>query len=399
MTEWPSTTVGEHVKRRIEPVALLPDVEYASLGIRYDEGVYIRNVKLGRELRTKMYRVQAGDFIYCILDSQRGPFDLVPEEMNNAVVTNKFPTYSVGPGLVPEFLKLTFQRQATLDAIGMARQGAEGRSEWKPDQFEAHVIPFPDSTVQARIVEIVSAVDNVIETLKTEIKAAQVVRVALLDELLQRRDETWNEVSVGDLGPLTRGKRFVKADYVPDGIGCIHYSQIHTDFGAYTHEVSTHLPERMRATLRFAAPGNLVIAGTSENVEGVLKAVAWLGDEPVAVHDDAYILAHTLEPRYAAYVFASPGFRAQVERVYSDTKVVRVSRDNLARLTVPIPPAEKQAEIADAMDTVDRQIAATTAELESTQLARAALLDAMLTRTIDVILDEPSENDATSLAL
>jgi type I restriction enzyme S subunit len=394
MPDWPTTAVGEHVKRRIEPVALAPDVEYSSLGIRYDEGVYVRNVKLGRELRTKMYRVRAGDFIYCILDSQRGPFDLVPEEMNDAVVTNKFPTYVVGDGLVPEFLKLTFQRQATLDSIDMARQGAEGRSEWKPNQFEAHVIPFPDRTVQERIVEIVSAVDSVLAALAAEVEAAQVVRVALLDELLQRRDETWDELPVGKLGPLTRGRRFVKADYVPEGIGCIHYSQIHTDFGAYTHKVSTHLPEAMRAKLRFAAPGNLVIAGTSENVEGVLKAVAWLGDEPVAVHDDAYILDHSLEPRYASYLFASPGFRAQVEHVYSDTKVVRVSRDNLARLTVPVAPAEKQAEIADAMDTVDHQIAATTAELESIRLARAALLDALLARTIDVILNEPRANDA-----
>ena len=395
MPEWPTTTVGEHVKRRIEPISLEPDVEYSSLGIRYDEGVYVRNVKIGRSLRTKMYRARAGDFIYCILDSQRGPFDLVPEEMDGSVVTNKFPTYTVGPDLVPEFLKLSFQRQTTLDAIGMARQGAEGRSEWKPDQFEAHVIPFPDTASQARIVEIISAVDRVLNSLEAEVEAAQAVRVALLDELLQRRDETWHESPVGKLGTLMRGKRFVKADYVAEGIGCIHYSQIHTDFGAYTHEVRTRLPEEMRAKLRFAAPGNLVIAGTSENVEGVLKAVAWLGDESVAVHDDAYILEHSLEPRFVAYVFASPGFREQVEHVYSDTKVVRVSRDSLARLTVPVPPPEKQNEIADAIDAVDRQIAATRAEIVSAQTGRAALLDALLTRKVVVALPSDDGNGAS----
>lgn len=126
-----------------------------------------------------------------------------------------------------------------------------------------------------------------------------------------------------------------------------------------------------------------VIAGTSENVEGVLKAVAWLGDEPVAVHDDAYILDHTIEPRFAAYLFASPGFRAQVEHVYSDTKVVRVSRDNLARLSVPVPPPDKQQEISDAIDAIDRQIAATRAEIVSARTGRAALLDALLTRKIE----------------
>ncbi|WP_431785008.1 restriction endonuclease subunit S [Microbacterium maritypicum] len=371
------------MSRRIEPVALQAEAEYSSLGIRYDGGVYVRNVKLGRQLRTKMYRAHAGDFIYCILDSQRGPFDIVPEEMDGAVVTNKFPTYTVGSELDPEFLKLAFQRQATLDAIGLARQGAEGRSEWKPDQFEAHVIPFPDRDAQSRIVEVIAAVDRVLDALHEEVAATQAVRVALLDELLQRRDSIWDVSTIGKLGPLTRGKRFVKADYVPDGIGCIHYSQIHTDFGAYTHEVSTYLPEEMRFKLRFAAPGNLVIAGTSENVEGVLKAVAWLGDEPVAVHDDAYILCHSLEPRFASYLFASPSFRAQVEHVFSDTKVVRVSRDNLARLTVPVPPIAKQKEIADAIDAVDAQIKATRAEILSTRTGRAALLDALLTRKIE----------------
>lgn len=98
------------------------------------------------------------------------------------------------------------------------------------------------------------------------------------------------------------------------------------------------------------------------------------------MHDDAYILEHSLEPRFVAYVFASPGFRGQVEHVYSDTNVVWVSRDSLARLTVPVPPPEKQREIADAVDAVDRQIAATRAEIVSAQTGRAALLDALLTR-------------------
>jgi hypothetical protein len=47
----------------------------------------------------------------------------------------------------------------------------------------------------------------------------------------------------------------------------------------------------------------LVIAATGENVEDVCKAVAWLGDEEIAVHDDCYIYSHTLNPKYVAYYF------------------------------------------------------------------------------------------------
>lgn len=55
MPEWPTARIGEHVKRVVEPVRLEPDHEYSSLGIRYETGVYVRSVKLGRQLRTKMY--------------------------------------------------------------------------------------------------------------------------------------------------------------------------------------------------------------------------------------------------------------------------------------------------------------------------------------------------------
>lgn len=337
--------------------------------------------------------MRAGQFIYCILDSQRGPFDVVPEEQDGAIVTNKFPTYEVGPDLVPEFLKLTFQRRATLEVIGAARQGAEGRSEWKPDQFEAHVIPFPPPRIQERMIEIMASCDVVSDALEAEVAAVRAARAAILAEMLQRRDDSWAEEPVGKLGTLTRGKRFVKSDYVDSGIGCIHYSQIHTDFGALTDEVHSWLPEKMRPKLRYAEPGDLVIAGTSENVHGVLKAVAWLGDEPVAVHDDAYIWKHSLEPRFASYVFASPAFREQIQHVFSDTKVVRVSRDNLARLTLPVPPRDVQESIADMMDAIDRRIAATVEESARAQAARVALLDALLTRKVAVSVAADDETD------
>lgn len=397
MPEWPTTTIGEHVKRVVEPVKLEAEIEYSSLGIRYGSGVYVRSVKLGRQLRTKMFRAGAGQFIYCILDSQRGPFDVVPEELDGSIVTNKFPTYEVDSDLMPEFLKLTFQRRATLEAIGAARQGAEGRSEWKPDQFEAHVIPFPPRQIQERIVEIMACFDAVRAALDAEVAAVQEARTAILADMLDRRDESWTEELVGEIGTLTRGKRFIKSDYVETGIGCIHYSQIHTDFGALTDEARSWLPEDMHPKLRFADPGDLVIAGTSENVDGVLKAVAWLGDEPVAVHDDAYIFKHSLEPRFASYVFAAPTFRDQVRHVYSDTKVVRVSRDNLARLTLPVPPRDVQESIADTMDAIDRRIAMTAEEGVRVQAARAALLDALLTRKVGISI--PEEDHAVDVAV
>lgn len=77
----------------------------------------------------------------------------------------------------------------------------------------------------------------------------------------------------------------------------------------------------------------------------------------------------------------------------SNTKVVRVSKDALERLTIPVPLPETQKEIADTMDAVDRQVKATSDEVARAQTARAALLDALLAHKIEVT---PVDSDIES---
>ncbi|MBY6383639.1 hypothetical protein HG717_06880 [Rhodococcus erythropolis] len=399
MPEWPTTPLSSLLTQHVpSAVAPAPDDIVQFAGVRwYGDGLFVREERRGAAIKGKIYALKPGTLIYNRLFAWKQSFAVVGDEFEGVVVSNEFPQFDVDPSqATPEFLALycsspSFAEEALNLSTGAA---AVSRNRLKEPDFLTLPAPVPPLAVQAGIVEVVTVIDAVIKALEAEIDAAAAVRVALLGELLRRRDETWEERPVGDLGTIIRGKRFVKSDYVPEGIGCIHYSQIHTDFGAHTAEVRTRLPEEMRSKLRFAAPGNLVIAGTSENVEGVLKAVAWLGDDSVAVHDDAYIFDHSLEPRFAAHLFVSPAFREQVERVYSDTKVVRVSRDNLARLVVPVPPRAKQAEISDAMDAMDQQITTTAAELDSARLARAALRDALLDRRIEVILPAPSTDES-----
>ena len=53
---------------------------------------------------------------------------------------------------------------------------------------------------------------------------------------------------------------------------------------------------------------DLMIATTSEDAEGVCKAVAWLGNKVIAISGDAFIYRHTLNPKYVAYIFQTSRF-------------------------------------------------------------------------------------------
>ncbi|WP_177243824.1 restriction endonuclease subunit S [Microbacterium sp. AR7-10] len=389
MTDWPSVPLAKLVTQHVPDLVTPEDDDIVRFaGVRwYGEGLFVREERQGSAVKAKCYALKPGLLLYNRLFAWKQSFAVVTDEFDGVVVSNEFPQFEVDTTqAIPEFLALycsspVFASKALSLSSGSA---AVSRNRLKEADFLRLEVACPPLEIQERILEVISAVDAAIDALLAETEAAEAARTALLDELLRRRDETWTDMLIGKLGTVTRGKRFIKSDYVDGGIGCIHYSQIHTDFGAVTDEVHSWLPEQMRPKLRFAKPGSLVIAGTSENFDGVLKAVAWLGDDDVAVHDDAYIYEHELEPRFASYVFASPDFRAQLPAVMSNTKVVRVSKDALERLTVPVPLRETQKDIADTMDAIDRQVQATSDEVARAQTTRAALLDALLAHKIEV---------------
>ncbi|WP_069164874.1 restriction endonuclease subunit S [Nocardia altamirensis] len=168
----------------------------------------------------------------------------------------------------------------------------------------------------------------------------------------------WPRKPLSDVGELIRGRRFTKNDYVESGLGCVHYAQIHTDFGAIARDPLAFLAEDSRARMRLAHPGDLIIAATSENVDDVGKAVAWLGDDDVAVHDDCYILRHGLDPAYVSYFFTSSLFHSQKIKYLSETKVVRISGTNLSLIEILVPPQRVQERIVQVVGAVDDQITA-----------------------------------------
>jgi len=105
--------------------------------------------------------------------------------------------------------------------------------------------------------------------------------------------------------------------------------------------------------LKKAKKGDLIIAGTSENVEDVCKAVAWLGDDEIAISGDAFIFTHDQNSKYISYFFQSAFFNDQKIKYTTGTKVIRVSIYNLGKIVIPIPPLQEQERIVSILDKFD----------------------------------------------
>lgn len=385
MSNWVRSPLGEHLALDIEPVDVASSTDYPIVGVLgWGRGLLSRPSIVGWQTSYRtLHRVRPGRVIYSKLKAFEGAITVVPASMDVAFASPEFPTFAFRDTLLPEYFSLLTTEPSTWASMRSASKGMGGRRErMNPSDFLRLEFDIPPLGVQRRIVEVVGAVDDQIAALTAEAVAAKAMRTPLIDDALGRSNAA--HVALGSVGEVIRGRRFTKSDYVESGLGCIHYGQIYTDYEAVATETVTYLSTEMKPSMRLARTGDLVVAGTSENVDDVCKAVAWMGPQEVAVHDDCFIFRHSLDPRFAAYLFASSAFQHGKLEFVSETKVVRVAGASLARIKVPVPEAEIQRRISDIIGALDTQIAATRTEAARLRAVRTSLLSALLNREIEI---------------
>ena len=141
---------------------------------------------------------------------------------------------------------------------------------------------------------------------------------------------------MSEIGTFIRGNGLQKKDFTPTGIGCIHYGQIYTYYGTWADKTLTYCSPNLAAKLKVAHKGDIIIATTSENVEDVCKAVAWLGDNDIVISGDAYIFSHNQNPKYISYLFQTHDFFNFKQKNQTGTKVSVSSTNSRHWLTTSL---------------------------------------------------------------
>lgn len=166
----------------------------------------------------------------------------------------------------------------------------------------------------------------------------------------------WEYKKLGEVGTFLRGKNILKSDFVEKGLPCIHYGQIHTKFGIST---DTHLTETSQEVYNkaiIASKNDVLIAITSEDLEGSCKATAWLGDYDVAVSAHAAVFKHNLNPKYIVYYLKSQSFYIEKSKYARGFKVMEIKPTDIAKIPIPIPPKSTQLAIVSELDKINELI-------------------------------------------
>lgn len=254
------------------------------------------------------------------------------------------------------------------ESIAFANSTGGAQKNLSTTWLNNFLIPIPSLEEQNRIVGILDTFTDSIENLKQQIAQRRKQYEHYRDQLLDLEGKEGVEMkTLGEVGSFIRGTGIQKADFVEEGFPCVHYGQIHTKYGLSATETISFVDEKLFKKSKKATKGDVILATTSEDAEGVAKPVAWLSDEDVAVSGDAYIYHHNQNGKFMAHLFVSHRFFLFKVKHATGTKVVRISGDSMAKYEFPLPPLSEQQRIVSILDTFEASISNLEAQLAQRQ--------------------------------
>ena len=318
----------------------------------------------------KQNKIQKGDVLFT------GSSETPEETGMSCVVTNDLEgdfymnSFCFGLRLfAPEqynlhYLKHLLRSESVRKSIAKTASGVT-RFNISKARFSKIQIPIPSISEQTRIVGILDTFTASIENLKEQIAERRKQYEHYRDQLLDLEGKEGVEMkTLGEIGEFIRGNGIQKSDFVEEGYGCIHYGQIHAKYGFSANETISKIEEPLYKKCKKAKKGDVVLATTSEDAEGVAKPFVWLGEDEVAVSGDAFIFHHNQIGKFIGHQFLTQKFMQFKVKYATGAKVVRISGDNMAKFEFALPSKEEQSRIVSILDTFEASIQNLEAQLK-----------------------------------
>ena len=167
----------------------------------------------------------------------------------------------------------------------------------------------------------------------------------------------------------------------------IHYGDIHTQYNMLLDATNTKIPyisRELKKDFEFVKNGDLIIADTSEDYDGVGKCV-----EVVNVRDNEIISGlHTLMLRqkgndfiegFKGYYFSSDIVKRELLRIVTGIKVYSITKATLAKVYLTIPSPQEQKVMMHFLSKVDEAITSVQNCIVAAERLKKSLMQNLLT--------------------
>jgi type I restriction enzyme S subunit len=387
---YPLRPLGEVMRLDIQRTPMMPATSYRLAGVlNAGQGLVAKGEFDGGDTEyAAMNVLRVDQIVMRKLTAWEGPITVVPAEFDGFVVSNEFPTFTLGPELVPDWMRHVCRSPRLWAEMKNRVSGTvQRRKRLNPEQLLQIQLPIPPPEVQAGIVEILDAVDDQITALRVEVDALDRMLKAIAEYLLA--DE-----SVAPLGSMLdgiQGGRSPQADAKPPGadeFGVLKVSAV-APFRFLAEESKALLPGTSMPESALVQPGDVLI--TRANTPLKVGAVARV---PADVRNGLYLADKTLrlvpssklDPDYLVVAMALKSVRIHLASSATGTSasMVNISQDRICQTPVPLPELDRQREVASAVLSVCENANAAHAEATRLRDMRSALLAGLLDCTIEI---------------
>ncbi|MGM9348193.1 restriction endonuclease subunit S [Streptomyces salinarius] len=387
---YPLRPLGDVMRLDIQRTPMKPATTYRLAGVlNAGKGVVSKGELDGGDTEyAAMNVLHVDQVVMRKLTAWEGPIAVVPAEFEGFVVSNEFPTFTLGPELLPAWMRhVCGSPRLWAEMKNRVSGTVQRRKRLNPEQLLQIQLPIPPLEVQERIVEMLDAVDEHIAALDEEAKALDRVSMAIAEEMLAERPT----VALGTMLDDIRGGKSPQANNRPptaDELGVLKVSAV-TPFTFLAEESKSLLPGTFMPESALVQPGDVLI--TRANTPLRVGAVARV---PAEVRDGLYLSDKTLrlvpspelDPDFLVVAMALKSARTHLTSSATGTSasMVNVSQGRIRDTPIPLPDLGRQREVSSTVLSVRTNTDAVRAEAARLRNARSSLLSGLLDRTIEI---------------
>jgi len=271
------------------------------------------------------------------------------------------------------------------------------------EQVKSFTITMPGPAEQGAIAGALSDADGLIESREQLLAKKRQIKQGSMQELLTGKERLpgfsgrWELRRFDDLFNFSGGFSASRDQLSADGNCYLHYGDIHgcrktyIDVRAEYQEIpKLDIPWKEIASVSLLNDGDVVFVDASEDDEGASRHVVIVNPDGIPFISGLHTIVaksknNLLDREYRRYCFQTAAVRKQFLFFAVGTKVSGISKTNIAKITLPVPPVPEQAAIAALLTDMDAEIAAVESELGKARQIKQGMMQELLTGRIRLV--------------
>ncbi|WP_270985625.1 restriction endonuclease subunit S [Campylobacter helveticus] len=246
-------------------------------------------------------------------------------------------------------------------------------------EFKKMFLPTPPLQEQKEIAEFLDSkcekIQNYIDKKQKLITLLQEKKQALINEAVTKGlnpniesknsgieylgliPHHWEVRRVATLGKFFKGSNISKNDLQDSGVSVVLYGDIYTKYEIKTKQFQSKIAENFAKDKTQILCGDLLFSGSGETKEDIGKCICYLGNKKAYVGGDVIVLRQMgQDSLFLSYVLNSDYIKYQKAVISKGEIIIHIYASNLRDLKIPLPPLQKQKEIAKFLDSKVAQI-------------------------------------------